>query len=151
MSEMDIEQIKAYLPHRYPFLLVDRVTAVDPGKTIDGLKNVSINEPFFTGHFPAKPVMPGVLILEALAQLSGILIFKTLDTMPGDVLFYLAGVDEARFKRVVLPGDQLHLHVELQKSRRGLWKFYCQATVEGELACEATIMNIEGKSDDRQN
>lgn len=146
MSEMDIMQIREYLPHRYPFLLVDRVVSVTPGKSIVGYKNVTVNEPFFNGHFPSKPVMPGVLMVEALAQLSGILIFKTMDKMPGEDLYYLASVDNARFKRVVEPGDQLRLEIELISERRskGFWKFKGKASVDGITACEAEIANIKG-------
>ena len=112
---MDIHEILEYLPHRYPFLLIDRVVEVVPGKSIHAYKNVTINEPFFVGHFPHHPVMPGVLIMEALAQAAGILSFKTEDKKPtqNDV-FYFAGIDEARFKRPVMPGDQLNLHVEIE-------------------------------------
>lgn len=142
---LDINEIKRYLPHRYPFLLVDRVTAITDLTVIEGIKNVTVNEPFFNGHFPQAPVMPGVLIVEAMAQLSGILTFQVLGRYPGeDELFYLAGVDAARFKRVVVPGDQLCLQVRLEKQRRNLWKFSAEARVDGELACAAEFMNIQG-------
>ncbi len=138
---MDIHEILEYLPHRYPFLLIDRVVAVEPGKSIHAYKNVTINEPFFVGHFPHHPVMPGVLIMEALAQAAGILSFKTEDKKPtqSDV-FYFAGIDEARFKRPVMPGDQLHLHVEIERQMRGVWKFKGEARVDGQLAAEARLM-----------
>lgn len=138
---MDIHEILEYLPHRYPFLLIDRVVEVMPGKSIHAYKNVTINEPFFVGHFPHHPVMPGVLIMEALAQAAGILSFKTEDKKPtqSDV-FYFAGIDDARFKRPVMPGDQLHLHVEIERQMRGVWKFKGEARVDGQLAAEARLM-----------
>lgn len=145
MSVMDINQIKQYLPHRYPFLLIDRVIEITPGKTIVAIKNVTANEPFFNGHFPEKPVVPGVLIIESLAQTAGILIFKTEDSMPDDNnWFFLAGVDNARFKKMVLPGDQLRLEAEIMRSRHDLWKFKCTATVDGQLVCSAEILTIRG-------
>ena len=138
---MDIHEILDYLPHRYPFLLIDRVVEVDPGKSIHAYKNVTINEPFFVGHFPHHPVMPGVLIMEALAQAAGILSFKTEDKKPTESdVFYFAGIDEARFKRPVMPGDQLHLHVQLERQMRGVWKFYAEAKVDGQLAASAKLM-----------
>ena len=138
---MDIHEILQCLPHRYPFLLIDRVVEVVPGKSIHAYKNITINEPFFVGHFPHHPVMPGVLIMEALAQAAGILSFKTEDKKPtqSDV-FYFAGIDEARFKRPVMPGDQLHLHVEIERQMRGVWKFKAEARVDGQLAAEARLM-----------
>lgn len=138
---MDIHEILEYLPHRYPFLLIDRVVAIEPGKSIHAYKNVTINEPFFVGHFPHHPVMPGVLIMEALAQAAGILSFKTEDKKPtqNDV-FYFAGIDEARFKRPIMPGDQLHLHVEIERRMRGVWKFKGEARVDEQLAAEARLM-----------
>ncbi|MDD2662430.1 MAG: 3-hydroxyacyl-ACP dehydratase FabZ [Dechloromonas sp.] len=138
---MDIHEILEHLPHRYPFLLVDRVLEIEPGKSIHAYKNVTINEPFFVGHFPHHPVMPGVLIMEALAQAAGILSFKTEDKKPTqDDVFYFAGIDEARFKRPVMPGDQLHLHVEIERQMRGVWKFKAEARVDGQLAAEAKLM-----------
>ena len=138
---MDIHQILEHLPHRYPFLLVDRVVEVEPGKSIHAYKNVTINEPFFVGHFPHHPVMPGVLIMEALAQAAGILSFKTEGKKPtqNDV-FYFAGIDDARFKRPIMPGDQLNLHVEIERQMRGVWKFKGEARVDGQLAAEARLM-----------
>lgn len=144
-NELDIEFIKRYLPHRYPFLLVDRVTEVVPGQRLTAVKNVSINEPFFQGHFPRKSVMPGVLIIEAMAQASGVLLYQTLGILPReDELYFFAGIDNARFKRLVVPGDQLTLRIELGKRRLNLWKFTGTATVAGELACSAEFMGIKG-------
>ena len=138
---MDIHEVLKYLPHRYPFLLIDRVLELTPGKSIVALKNVSINEPFFSGHFPQRPVMPGVLILEALAQASGILAFKTTGTRPGEgSIYYFVGIDNARFKHVVEPGDSVHLHVEIDKAKRDLWKFKAHATVGGATVCSADLM-----------
>lgn len=145
MSTITINEILATLPHRYPFLLVDKVVSCVPNQSIVAIKNVSVNEPHFTGHFPQSPVMPGVLQIEALAQAAGILIYKTLDQLPNDEnWFFLAGVDDARFKRIVVPGDQLRLEVEILKVRRDLWKFKGTATVDGELACSAEIMTARG-------
>ena len=138
---MDIHEILEYLPHRYPFLLIDRVVEVVPGKSIHAYKNVTINEPFFVGHFPHHPVMPGVLIMEALAQAAGILSFKSMDEKPSpDTVFYFAGIDEARFKKPVMPGDQLHLHVEIERQMRGVWKYKAEARVDGQLAASAKLM-----------
>ena len=139
--EMDIHAILEHLPHRYPFLLVDRVLAIEPGKTIHAYKNVTMNEPFFVGHFPHHPVMPGVLIMEALAQAAGILSFKSMGEKPSpDTVFYFAGIDEARFKKPVMPGDQLHLHVEIEREMRGIWKFKTEARVDGQIAASARLM-----------
>ena len=138
---MDIHEILEYLPHRYPILLVDRVLECEPGKHIVGIKNVSINEPFFQGHFPHHPVMPGVLIIEALAQVSAILSFKTLGNKPDDKSgYYFVGIDEARFKRPVMPGDQLRLEATLERNVRGIWKFAAQAKVGEVVAAEAKLM-----------
>ena len=138
---MDIHEILNHLPHRYPFLLVDRVIAFEVGKSIHAYKNVSINEPFFQGHFPHHPVMPGVLIMEALAQAAGILSFKTMGEMPdADSVFYFVGIDEARFKKPVMPGDQLHLHVAIERQMRGIWKYAAEAKVEGEIVASAKLM-----------
>jgi 3-hydroxyacyl-[acyl-carrier-protein] dehydratase len=137
---MDIHAILKQLPHRYPFLLVDRVLELDKGKTIKALKNVTINEPFFQGHFPHRPVMPGVLMLEALAQAAALLAFDALDSSPtDDMVYYFAGIDGARFKRPVEPGDQLVLEVELLRMKAGIFKFKARATVAGELAVEAEL------------
>ncbi len=138
-------EILRYLPHRYPFLLVDKVVKVVSGEYIHAIKNVSNNEPFFQGHFPSRAIMPGVLIIEALAQASGILLFHTAGRLPEeDELYFLAGVDKARFKRVVEPGDQLDLHIEIGRHRQDVWKFLCKASVDGELACSAEITNARG-------
>lgn len=141
MSSMDIHEVLAHLPHRYPFLLVDRVLSCEPGKSIEAVKNVTINEPFFQGHFPHHPVMPGVLIMEALAQASGILSFKTMGTRPDEnSVFYFVGIDNARFKKPVIAGDQLHLHIEILRQMRGIWKFRAVAKVDGEVVAEAELM-----------
>lgn len=141
---MNIQDILTYLPHRYPFLLVDRVTEVEKGRFIAGYKNVSVNEPFFTGHFPGRPIMPGVLILEAMAQMSGILGFVTNDRKPEDgVIHYFAGSDKVRFKKPVVPGDQLRLESRLLADKHGIWKFECRALVDGDVACVAEIMTAE--------
>ena len=138
---MDIHQILKLLPHRYPFLLVDRVLEIDKGKSIKALKNVTINEPFFTGHFPHRPVMPGVLMLEALAQTAALLSFHTMDVVPDDnTVYYFAGIDGARFKRPVAPGDALTLCVELDRMKAGIFKFKAKAWVGEELAVEAELM-----------
>ena len=138
---MDIHEILAHLPHRYPMLLVDRVLECEPGKRILAVKNVSINEPYFAGHFPHHPVMPGVLIVEALAQAAAVLSFKTLDTMPDDKsVYYFVGIDEARFKRPVSPGDQLLLEVSILRTVRGIWKFAGQARVGDNVVAEAQLM-----------
>jgi 3-hydroxyacyl-[acyl-carrier-protein] dehydratase len=142
---MDIHQILRYLPHRYPFLLVDRVDAVVPGEHLVGLKNVTLNEPFFQGHFPQRAVMPGVLVVEALAQACGLLAFKTREHEPdqpqpsANELFYLVGVDRAKFKRPVEPGEQLWLTVKLTRTVRGIWMFEGEARVEGDVAGSAEI------------
>ncbi len=139
-NTMDIYKILQQLPHRYPFLLVDRVLAIDKGKSIRALKNVTINEPFFEGHFPHRPVMPGVLMLEALAQAAALLAFDALDTAPtNEMVYYFAGIDGARFKRPVEPGDQLILEVELLRMKVGIFKFKARALVAGELAVEAEL------------
>ena len=138
---MDIHQILKQLPHRYPFLLVDRVLDIEKGVSIRALKNVTINEPFFTGHFPHRPVMPGVLMLEALAQAAALLAFDTLGETPDDkTVYYFAGIDGARFKRPVEPGDQLTLEVELLRMKSGVFKFKAIAKVGEELAVEAELM-----------
>ena len=144
MSPMDIHEILKYLPHRYPFLLVDRVLEIIPGKSLLAIKNVTCNEPFFTGHFPNRLVMPGVLILEALAQSAGIYAFKTTGTLPdNESLYYFAAIENARFKRVVEPGDQLLLLVELIRQKQNVWKFKGTATVNGELACSAEMTSVK--------
>ncbi|MCD6007229.1 3-hydroxyacyl-ACP dehydratase FabZ [Halomonas sp. IOP_31] len=143
---MDINEIREYLPHRYPFLLVDRVMELEIGEYIVAHKNVSINEPFFNGHFPHHPIMPGVLIIEALAQAAGILGFKTVNKLPRDgYVYYYVGSDNVRLKRPALPGDQLRLEARVIFAKRGIWKFACRATVDGELVCEADIICAERK------
>ena len=138
---MDIHEILKHLPHRYPFLLIDRVLSVDAGKEIVALKNVSMNEPFFPGHYPHHPVMPGVLIVEAMAQAAALLSFKSLDGKPDEnTVYYFVGIDGARFKRPVSPGDQLILKVTMLRNLRGLWKFAAVAEVDGQVAAEAELM-----------
>jgi 3-hydroxyacyl-[acyl-carrier-protein] dehydratase len=138
---MEIQEILEYLPHRYPMLLVDRVLECEPGKRIRGVKNVTINEQFFQGHFPHHPVMPGVLVIEALAQVSAILSFKTLGNKPDrNSVYYFVGIDDARFKRPVVPGDQLILESAIERHTRGIWKFSVQAKVGETLAAEANLM-----------
>src|SRR5271168_3791751 len=139
--KMDIEAIMRQLPHRYPFLLVDRILACEPGKYVHALKNVTFNEPFFQGHFPHRPVMPGVLIIEALAQASGILAFRTVDVVPDvNTRFYFVAIDNARFRKPVEPGDQLVLKVDLKRSFKGIWKFHGSAEVDGVEVASAEIM-----------
>jgi len=141
MPDMDIHQVLAHLPQRFPILMVDRVIECEPGKRILALKNVSANEPYFPGHFPNRPVMPGVLILEAMAQAAGILVFRTLGSKPDDKsVYYYAGIDNARFKRPVEPGDQLMIEVAILGSKRGIWKFGCTARVGETLVAEADIL-----------
>lgn len=138
---MDIHQILKQLPHRYPILLVDRVLELEKGKRIKALKNVSINEPQFTGHFPHRPVFPGVLMLEAMAQAAALLAFDTVGTTPDDkTVYYFAGIDGARFKRPVEPGDQLVMDVSLERMKAGIFKFKGVAKVGDEVACEAELM-----------
>ncbi|MEX2963424.1 3-hydroxyacyl-ACP dehydratase FabZ [Microbulbifer sp. TYP-18] len=138
---MDVREIRQYLPHRYPFLLVDRVVELEEGKYIKGYKNISVNEEVFNGHFPEVPIFPGVMIVEALAQVSGILGFKTLGQKPEDGYLYLfGGIDDVRFKRQVVPGDRLQLESEVVSERRGIWKFACKASVDGELATTANVL-----------
>ncbi|WP_374259798.1 3-hydroxyacyl-ACP dehydratase FabZ [Zoogloea sp.] len=138
---IDINEIKKYIPHRYPFLLVDRILELEEGKRVVGLKNVTVNEPFFPGHFPHSPVMPGVLIIEALAQAAAVLAFKTEGTVPDeDAMVYFASVDNVRFKRPVVPGDQLILEAEIVRTIRNIWKFKGVAKVAGEVATEAEFM-----------
>ena len=141
MTTMDIHEILEHLPHRYPFLLVDRVLEVVPGEKIRALKNVTVNEPFFPGHYPHHPVMPGVLIVEALAQAAAIISFKTLGSKPDDKsVYYFVGIDGARFKRPVGPGDQLILDVSIILNKRGIWKYKATASVDGQLVAEAELM-----------
>jgi 3-hydroxyacyl-[acyl-carrier-protein] dehydratase len=138
---MDIHQVLRLLPHRYPFLLVDRVVECVPGERLVALKNVTVNEPFFPGHFPARPVMPGVMVLEALAQATGLLAMETSPESVGtNVLYYLVGIDNARFKRPVEPGDQLRLDAKLIKRKRDIWVFSTEASVDGKTVATAEIM-----------
>jgi 3-hydroxyacyl-[acyl-carrier-protein] dehydratase len=144
MTTLDIHEVLEHLPHRYPFLLIDRVLDYKVGEYLTGLKNVSYNEPFFQGHFPHRPVMPGVLILEALAQATGILAFKTTNSRPtSKSLYYFVGIDNARFKQPVEPGDQLMLHVKVLRTVRGVWKFDAEAKVDGKVVAAAEIMCAE--------
>ncbi|MBU4508074.1 MAG: 3-hydroxyacyl-ACP dehydratase FabZ [Gammaproteobacteria bacterium] len=138
---MDIHQILKKLPHRYPFLLVDRVLELEPGKRIKALKNVTMNEPFFEGHFPHRPVMPGVLMLEAMAQAAALLAFEVVGSVPDEKsVYYFAGIDAARFKRPVEPGDQLIMDVTLERMKAGIFKFKGVCTVDGKVVCEAELM-----------
>ncbi|ALE53115.1 3-hydroxyacyl-ACP dehydratase [Candidatus Thioglobus autotrophicus] len=146
--EMNIQDVKNYLPHRYPFLLIDRVLEIEVGKSLVALKNVTFNEPQFTGHFPSQPIMPGVMIVEALAQATGILAFKSEVGKPIDGQIYmLVGIDKVRFKRMVEPGDQLRLEVEVLTVKRGIWKFKCQATVDGKVVTTAELMCTQKAAD----
>lgn len=137
---IDVEEIKSLIPHRYPFLLVDRVLDYTPGKSIHAIKNVTVNEPAFMGHFPGYSIFPGVLILEALAQASGILGFKSVEDKNDGELFLFASIDNAKFKKPVHPGDTMHLHLDFVKERRGMWKFYGEARVDGKVVCSADLM-----------
>jgi len=139
ITPLEINEIMQLLPHRYPFLLIDKVVDYEEGKWLHAVKNVTINEPFFQGHFPIKPIMPGVLILEAMAQATGVLGFKTVDKTD-DTLYYFAAIDNARFKQPVVPGDVVNIHVEYLKERRGIGKFYCEAKVDGKVVCTADLM-----------
>ena len=143
LLSMDIHEILDHLPHRYPFILVDRVISMKLGKEITAIKNVTINEPYFPGHFSYHPVMPGVLIVEALAQAAALLSFKTMDTKPTeDSVYYFAGIDNARFKKPVNPGDQIVLHVKIDRVLKGIWKYSGTATVDNEIVAEANMMCI---------
>ena len=138
---MDIAGVLEHLPHRFPFLLVDRIRTIELGKRIVALKNVTMNEPFFPGHFPGHPIMPGVLIQEAMAQAAAILVFRTQGEKPdANSVYYLAGIDKARFKKPVVPGDQLEIEVTLQRGVRGVWKFGCVARVDQTIVCEAEML-----------
>ncbi len=138
---MYIEEIRRFLPHRYPFLLVDRVIDCVPGETLTAIKNVTVNEPHFTGHFPDQAIMPGVLIIEALAQVTGLLGFRTMSEEPSDeILYMLVGIDGVRFKRQVVPGDQLMLKAKIERRSKVIWKFSCEASVDGELCTAASLL-----------
>ncbi|MDA8110746.1 MAG: 3-hydroxyacyl-ACP dehydratase FabZ [Betaproteobacteria bacterium] len=149
---MDVYQVLEHLPQRFPLLLVDRVKECEPGRRILALKNVSANEPYFPGHFPNRPIMPGVLILEAMAQAAGILAFRTLGIRPDESsVYYYAGIDKARFKKPVVPGDQLEVEVTLLGSKRGIWKFACTARVDGAMVAEAEILcTVRASSEEAQ-
>ena len=140
LNSLDIQDILSLLPHRYPMLLVDRVLDYTPGESLHAIKNVTVNEPIFTGHFPNQPIFPGVLILEAMAQATGLLGFKTVENRSDNELYLFAAIDNARFKQPVLPGDTMHLHVEFLKERRNIWKFAAEAKVDGKVVCTAKIM-----------
>jgi 3-hydroxyacyl-[acyl-carrier-protein] dehydratase len=145
VAEMDINEVLAHLPQRFPMMMLDRVTQFVAYKRIVAVKNVSANEPYFQGHFPQRPIMPGVLILEAMAQAAGILVFRSRGEKPNpDSLYYYVGIDRARFKKPVVPGDQLEIAVDLERQLRGIGKFNCEARVEGELVAEATILCAVG-------
>ena len=144
-ATMDILQVQNLLPHRYPFLLVDRVIDCQPGTSITAIKNVTINEPFFQGHFAGRPIMPGVLIIEAMAQAGGILYYLSSDDIEAGQLFYLVAVDQARFRRPVLPGDQLQMEVSVARKRRSMWRFNCSASVDGKQVVSAVIMCAPGE------
>ena len=138
--ELDIKKVMELLPHRYPFLLIDRVLELENGKSLSALKNVSINEPFFGGHFPGQPIMPGVLILEAMAQATGLLAFTEMGEAHKSKLYLLVGIDKSRFRGQVLPGDQLRLEISLKRTMRGIGIYACRALVDGELVAEAEMM-----------
>jgi 3-hydroxyacyl-[acyl-carrier-protein] dehydratase len=141
-----ITEIFEYLPHRYPFLLIDRVTDLIKSESIKGYKNVTVNEEMFNGHFPGQPIMPGVLILESMAQISGILAFESRDSRPADGTNYLfGGVEKAKFRRQVIPGDRLEIHSSIVAERKIMMKFDCEAYVDGQLACSATLSIVEQK------
>jgi 3-hydroxyacyl-[acyl-carrier-protein] dehydratase len=141
MNDMDVNEVLAHLPQRYPFLMIDRIKECEPGKRIVALKNVSANEPHFPGHFPHRPIMPGVLILEAMAQAAGVLSFRTRGITPDDkTLYYYVGIDSARFKKPVVPGDQLEVEVHFERELRAISKFSCVARVGGQVVAEATIL-----------
>lgn len=149
MNSMDINEVLQYLPHRYPFLLIDRVTNIELGKSLTALKNVTMNEPYFVGHFPQQPVMPGVLILEALAQAACVLAFKTNGGDPRSNEFYLfAAIDKARFRRPVIPGDQLTLQVDVLRARESALKVLGTASVDGKVVCSAELMSVRGSASD---
>ncbi len=141
MNSFDIQEILKYLPHRYPFLLLDRVLDFTKDRSLTAIKNVTVNEPFFPGHFPNRPVMPGVLILEAMAQASAVLSLKSTNKLPGaDSVFYFVGINDARFKRPVEPGDQLRLVTSIRRKMKGIWMYQCTAHVGEELAASAGLM-----------
>jgi 3-hydroxyacyl-[acyl-carrier-protein] dehydratase len=141
MADMDVYEVLEHLPQRFPLLMIDRVSECEPGKRLVALKNVSVNEPYFPGHFPRRPIMPGVLILEAMAQAAAILVFRTVGERPDkSTLYYYAGIDNARFRKPVTPGDQLQIEVAIMGSKRNIWKFTCAARVDGAVVAEAEIL-----------
>lgn len=143
---LDIKDIFDYLPHRYPFLLVDRVTEIELGVSLKGYKNITFNEPQFTGHFPNNPIMPGVMIVEAMAQCTGILAFKSQEVKPdGSTMYYLAAIDNCRFRQPAVPGDRLDFSVVTTGQKRGIWKFECEARIDGKVIASADLMCAERK------
>ncbi len=149
MAEMDIGEILKYLPHRYPMLLIDRVIEFQHGQSLVAIKNVSYNEPYFQGHFPNRPVMPAVIILEAMAQATGILVLRSTDKLPSEKsIYYFVGIDGARFRRPVEPGDQLRIEVKLIRSSRGIWKLRSEATVDGEVVASGDLMGAMREIED---
>ncbi len=145
----DIREILKYLPHRYPFLMIDRVLDFQPNESLTAIKNVTINEPIFTGHFPQSPIFPGVLILEAMAQACALQAFKSMGGYPSEkTLYLLVGIDKARFKKQVIPGDQIVFHVTVQKEKRGIWRFAATAKVDDVLACSAEVLIARNEIDD---
>lgn len=145
----DIREILKYLPHRYPFLMIDRVIDFQPNESLTAIKNITFNEPIFTGHFPQSPIFPGVLILEAMAQACALQAFKSMGGYPSEkTLYLLVGIDKARFKRQVIPGDQIVFHVTVQKEKRGIWRFDATAKVDGVLACSAEVLIARNEIDD---
>ena len=149
MAEMDIGEIMKYLPHRYPMLLIDRVVEFQLGESLVAIKNVSYNEPYFQGHFPNRPVMPAVIILEAMAQATGILVLRSMDKLPSEKsIYYFVGIDGARFRRPVEPGDQLRIEVKLIRSLRGIWKLRSEATVDGEIVANGDLMGAMREIED---
>ena len=150
LPSADVERIKRMIPHRYPFLLIDRVRDIRVGDSAIGIKNVSINEPHFQGHFPDKPVMPGVLIVEAMAQTAGVLVVETLDMIDQGLLVYFMTLDKTRFRKIVAPGDALELHVKILRGRGKIWKFWGEAKVNGEIAAEAEFSAMIITPDDEK-
>jgi 3-hydroxyacyl-[acyl-carrier-protein] dehydratase len=142
---IEIKEIMHILPHAYPFLLVDRIIEVDPGKRIVGIKNITYNEPFFPGHFPGRPIMPGVLIIEAMAQTAGLLVFKSIPEEEGEKLVYFLGIDHFRFRKPVIPGDQVRLELEITKHRQSIWGFKGKALVDGKLVAEGELLAMLGE------
>jgi len=142
---IEINEIMKILPHAYPFLLVDRIIELEPGKRIVGIKNVTYNEPFFPGHFPGRPIMPGVLVLEAMAQTAGVLAFKSMPEEEQGRPVYFLGIDNVRFRKLVVPGDQLHLELEITKHRQAIWGFKGKASVDGKLVAEAELLAMLGE------